>query len=120
MTPRSADDLLLAELNAPPDLDDGIESLRYWRDRRARLAWYRVRARREAAVMASRWERRVRAALFTQRGVSLGVRASAALLLGGLWMRRLPLKRAALVIGMVATLTLMLPLVALVVLLQQL
>ncbi|HVE67220.1 MAG TPA: hypothetical protein VNB64_01435, partial [Solirubrobacteraceae bacterium] len=44
-------------------LHDSIESLDYWRRRRARLPWHRRAARREAARMAVRWERRVRAAL---------------------------------------------------------
>lgn len=47
----------------PVPLHDSIESLDYWRRRRARLPWHRVAARREAARMAERWERRVRAAL---------------------------------------------------------
>jgi hypothetical protein len=56
----STDDQLLARLQAASDLGEGIESLSYWRARRARLAWHRIRARREAARMILRSERRVR------------------------------------------------------------
>jgi hypothetical protein len=50
-------------LLAPPALDDGIQSFTYWRKRRARLPWYRIAARREAARMMIRWEQRVAAEL---------------------------------------------------------
>ncbi|MBV9534635.1 MAG: hypothetical protein JO321_04385 [Solirubrobacterales bacterium] len=82
------DDRLLAQLQAPPDLRDGMHSLAYWRDRRQRLSWYRVGARREARRMIIRWERRVRDAMFVQRGVPITVRASAGLLLTRSRMRR--------------------------------
>ncbi|HYZ30598.1 MAG TPA: hypothetical protein VE570_16160 [Thermoleophilaceae bacterium] len=85
----SPDDVLLKRLQAPPDLRDGIESLRYWRERSERLAWYRVRARREARVMSKRWEKRVRAALLARRGTPLGTRVSAALLLGRISLERI-------------------------------
>lgn len=68
------DDELLERLQAPPDLRDGVNSLAYWRQRRARLPWYRRRARGEASRMALLWERRVRAALVHERGVPLGER----------------------------------------------
>jgi hypothetical protein len=74
----SADDELLARLQAPPDLCDGVESLAYWRGRRARLPWYRRRARREATHMILVWERRVLAALIAERGAPLWERARAA------------------------------------------
>jgi hypothetical protein len=45
---RSTDDQLLVRLLAPPDLDDGVQSLDYWRGRSRRLPWYRWGARREA------------------------------------------------------------------------
>jgi hypothetical protein len=76
----STDDRKLAALQAPPDLSDGVQSLAYWRERSRRLSWYRIRARREAERMTRRWEQRVRAALVSQRGVPLAVRASAGLL----------------------------------------
>jgi hypothetical protein len=79
--PLSADDQLLARLQAPPDLDDGLESLLYWRGRRERLSWYRRRARREAAQMTAVWERRVRAALLHQRAVPFAMRLEGARLI---------------------------------------
>lgn len=88
----SADDRLLAQLQAPPDLGEGVRSLAYWCDRRQRLAWYRLRARREATRMIVRWERRVRDAMLSQPGVPMAVRASAGLLVArtrlGRWSRR--------------------------------
>jgi hypothetical protein len=71
----------LAELLAPPALDDGIQSLTYWRDRRRRLPWYRISARREAARMMLRWERRVAAGLLAQRELRASTSLRATLLL---------------------------------------
>jgi hypothetical protein len=86
----SRDDELLAQLQAPPDLCDGLDSLAYWRGRRERLPWYRRRAKREAARMVFVWERRVRAAMLRQRGAPLASRFLAArLLVSG------PLRRSA-------------------------
>ena len=73
-----SDDELLAYLQSPPALHDGVESLAYWRGRRARLPWYRRRARREAAQMIVAWERRVAAALLAERGAPLRERLRAA------------------------------------------
>jgi hypothetical protein len=88
----SPDDELLARLEAPADLSDGVESLTYWSGRRARLPWYRPRARREASRMILVWERRVLAAVVAQRGASVSARLVAARLvvLGPLrrWVRR--------------------------------
>lgn len=84
----SADDRLLARLQAPPDLGEGIRSLAYWYERRQRLSWYRLRARREAMRMIVGWERRVRVAMFTQPGVPMAVRASAGLLVARTRIRR--------------------------------
>ena len=84
----STDDRLLARLEAPPDLRDGIHSLTYWHERRQRLAWYRVIARREAMRMIVRWEYRVQDAIFSQRGVLIAVRASASLLIARTRVRR--------------------------------
>ena len=94
----SADDELLARLQAPPDLRDGVDSLAYWRQRRARLAWYRRRARREAARMAVVWERHVRAALVHQRGVPLWERLQGAGLVASGPLRRWA-RRSLLAIG---------------------
>jgi hypothetical protein len=56
------DDLLLAELNAPPPLAEAREALAYWKQRLHSLPARRRRARREAAEMVERWQVRVRAA----------------------------------------------------------
>ena len=84
----SRDDELLARLQAPPDLSDGLDSLAYWRGRRERLPWYRRRAKREAARMVFVWERRVRAAMLRQRGAPLASRFLAARLLASGPLRR--------------------------------
>jgi hypothetical protein len=84
----SRDDELLARLQAPPDLGDGLDSLAYWRGRRERLPWYRRRAKREAARMVFVWERRVRAAMLRQRGAPLASRFLAARLLASGPLRR--------------------------------
>jgi hypothetical protein len=119
-TPSAAsDDRLLARLQSPPDLSEGLESLDYWRARRERLAWYRVGARREAALMTERWERRVRAALFSQRGVSLRVRASAGLVLVGMHVSRRRSRALVSLLGVVVLATLALPAVATIALLTQ-
>ena len=84
----TTDDRLLARLQSPPELGDGVEALDFWRQRSQRLPWYRVRARREATRMTLRWERRVRRALVSQRGVPVGTRASAGLLVARIRFRR--------------------------------
>jgi hypothetical protein len=84
----SADDQLLAQLEAPPDLGQGVEALAYWAQRRRRLSWYRIRARREAGRMSTTWEQRVRAALISQRAAPLDLRLSAGLLLARNLLRR--------------------------------
>ena len=84
----SVDDELLARLEAPPDLSDGLDSLAYWRARRERLPWYRRRAKREAARMVFAWERRVRAAMLRQRGAPLASRFRAVRLLAAGPVRR--------------------------------
>ena len=87
--PLSADDELLARLQAPPDLSDGLDSLAYWRGRRERLPWYRHRAKREAARMVVVWERRVRTAMLRQRGAPLASRFQAVRLLASGPLRRI-------------------------------
>jgi len=88
----ASDDELLARLQAPPDLCDGVESLAYWRTRLGRLPWYRRRARREASRMILVWERRVLAALLVERGPPLWARVRAARLVAAgplqRWARR--------------------------------
>ena len=77
----STDEQLLGRLLAPPDLDDGVESLDYWHRRCRRLSWWRIRARREAVRMTIRWEQRVGAALVSEHWTPLEVRSSAAVLI---------------------------------------
>src|SRR5436309_12638889 len=77
---RFADEQLLRRLLAPPDLNDGVEALGYWRARSRRLPWYRISARREASRMAVCWEKRVGAALVAQSGAPVASRLSAGLL----------------------------------------
>ena len=102
----SADDRLLAQLNAPPDLSEGLHSLAYWHQRRQRLAWYRLGARREATQMIFRWEHRVRHAMLSQRGVPIAVRTSAGLLVARIRLRRWG-RRAAIAVTAVLAATLM-------------
>ncbi len=106
---RFTDEQLLARLLAPPDLEDGVQSLGYWRQRERQLPWYRMSARREAARMTIRWEQRVSAALVAQRGAPTAIRFSAGLLVArarlGRWSRRVRialLATATIAIGLVA------------------
>jgi hypothetical protein len=94
------DDRLLGRLQAPPELSEGIRSLSYWHERRRRLSWYRIRARREAMGMIVRWEQRVQDAMFSQPGAPIAVRATAGLLVARTrlwrWSRRTVLAMTAL------------------------
>jgi hypothetical protein len=76
----------------PFGFHDAVESLAYWHGRRARLPWWRVAARREAARMTVTWERRLRAGVVRAPGLPLGARIDAAALvartMGGRWARR--------------------------------
>jgi hypothetical protein len=88
----SADEQLLASLLAPVDLDDGVQSLDYWRGRNRRLPWYRWGARREAIRMTVRWEHRVSEALVSQRRAPFEARLAAGVLVArtrlARWTRR--------------------------------
>jgi hypothetical protein len=88
----SADEQLLVSLLAPVDLDDGVQSLDYWRGRSRRLPWYRWGARREAMRMIVRWEHRVSEALVSQRRAPLEARLAAGVLVArtrlARWTRR--------------------------------
>lgn len=88
----SKDEQLLGRLLAPPDLDDGVESLNYWHRRSRRLSWWRIWARREAVRMTIVWEQRVGSALLLQHRKPLEVRSSAAVLVArtrlSRWTRR--------------------------------
>jgi hypothetical protein len=59
---HDGDDRLLADLHAPPPLDEAREALAYWRHRLRMLPRYRRAQRREARAMVARWEERVRRA----------------------------------------------------------
>jgi hypothetical protein len=95
------DDELVARLQAPPDLCDGVEALAYWRTRLGRLPWYRRRARREASHMILVWERRVLAALLAERGAPLWARVRAARLVAAGRLRRWA-RRGGFVVGTAA------------------
>lgn len=77
----STDKQLLGRLLAPPYLEDGVESLEYWRRRSRQLPWYRIRARREAVRMTVRWEQRVAAALFSRHRAPIESRLAAGVLI---------------------------------------
>ena len=89
---ETKDEHLLGRLLAPPDLDDAVESLDYWRRRRQRLPWYQIRARREAMRMMVHWEQRVGAAIVSQHPAPLEARFSAGVLVARIrlvrWTRR--------------------------------
>lgn len=78
------------------DFDDAVEALEYWRDRRARLAWHRRAARREAERMVDAWERRIRRAVLRDPTLPTPARFDAGLLVlrtraaivGRRWRRR--------------------------------
>jgi hypothetical protein len=101
----SIDEQLLGRLLAPPDLDDGVESLDYWHRRCRNLSWWRIRARREAVRMTIRWEQRVGAALVAQHWTPLVVRTSAAGLVArtrlARWTRRAGIAMLAMVMTVV-------------------
>ena len=99
----SKDEQLLGRLLAPPDLDDGVESLDYWHRRYRRLSWWRVRARREAVRMTIRWEQRVGAALVSPHWTPLEVRTSAAALVARTRLARWTRRAAIAVRAMVTT-----------------
>src|SRR6516165_5197812 len=100
---RSKDDQLLRRLLAPPDLDDGVESLNYWHRRCRRLSWWRIRARREAGRMTILWEQRVGAALVSQNWTPLEVRSSAAVLVARTRVARWTRRAGITVLAMVMT-----------------
>lgn len=97
------DEQLLRQLLAPPDLDDGVQSLNYWRRRSRQLPWYRTRARREAVRITARWEQRVRAALFSQHPAPLEARLSAGVLLARTRLARWTRRTATAVLAAVTT-----------------
>lgn len=56
---QDRDLVLIEELLAPPPLEDARSSLEFWQRRHQNLPLYRFSARREAKVMAGRWQERV-------------------------------------------------------------
>jgi hypothetical protein len=79
---RHADELLLEEMLAPPPLEQARSSLEFWRQRRRRLAFFRVTERREADEMIRRWHARVEAAERARFGTGLDGRIRRLLVLG--------------------------------------
>ena len=65
------DRALLAEMTAPPSLEQARSSLAYWSERRATLPVYRRHARREADEMIRRCRERVAAAERMRYGTGL-------------------------------------------------
>lgn len=59
---RDSDDALLADLAAPPSLDDAQEAYDYWTKRRVELPRHKRRKRKEAEKMVLRWKQRLAAA----------------------------------------------------------
>jgi hypothetical protein len=97
------DEQLLRRLLAPPDLNDGVESLDFWHRRSRDLSWWRIRARREAARMTVRWEQRVGAALVSQRWTPLDARTSASVLVARTRMARWTRRAGIVVLATVMT-----------------
>lgn len=59
---RDSDDALLADLTAPPSLEDAQEAYDYWSERRSELPRHKRHERKEAEQMAVRWKQRLEAA----------------------------------------------------------
>jgi hypothetical protein len=59
---RSRDDALLADLTAPPPLEEARESYDFWQRRLSQLPIHKRAERREAQQMAARWKQRLAAA----------------------------------------------------------
>jgi hypothetical protein len=99
----STDEQLLRRLLAPPDLDDGVESLDYWHRRSRDLSWWRIRARREAVRMTIRWEQRVGAAIVSQHWTRVDSRTSAAVLVARTRLARWTRRAGTAILAAVAT-----------------
>jgi hypothetical protein len=108
----SADERLLARLQRPPALGEGVEALEYWRQRSRRLPRYRFRARREAVRMTLSWEQRVRRALVSQPDVPVAARLGAALLVARTRLRRWSRRSAIVLTAVVAVAVLSVPFLA--------
>jgi len=68
---RDSDDALLADLTAPPSLEDAQEAYDYWSKRRAELPRPKRHERKEAEQMAARWKQRLAAAHRERYGAGL-------------------------------------------------
>ena len=62
------------------DVDDAVGALQYWRTRRERLPWHRRADRREADLMVTNWERRLRGAVLCDPSLTLTERVEAGVL----------------------------------------
>jgi hypothetical protein len=105
---ESTDEQHLRRLLAPPDLDDGVESLDYWRRRTQQLPWHRIRARREAVRMTIRWEQRVGAAIVGPHRAPLEARLSAGVLVARTRLARWTRRAAIAVLATVTTVVVLL------------
>ena len=92
------------------DVTDAVESLTYWRGREQRLPWYRVGARREARELARRWEARVTRAVLWERGVPLRTRLTAGLVVSGMRLERVRVRRWLVGLAVFATTIVVVPL----------
>jgi hypothetical protein len=68
---RESDEALLADLTAPPPLEQARESYDYWRQRAADLPVYKRAERKEAQAMAQQWKERVAQAERARYGPSV-------------------------------------------------
>jgi len=85
---RDPDLVLIESMLAPPPLEDARSSLEYWQRRRKALPLHRRAARREAKVMATRWQERVRAAELAGFEASMAGRLLARLGISSIWFQR--------------------------------
>jgi hypothetical protein len=68
---RESDEALLADLTAPPPLEQARESYDYWRKRAAELPVHKRKERKEAQAMAQQWKERLAEAERARFGPSL-------------------------------------------------
>lgn len=108
--PHSEDDALVAELTAPPTLEEARESHDYWRRRLADLPRHRRSERKEATEMVARAKERLEAA--ERRHYGPGAVEQLLEALGIRW--RPNLRRLIIRFGVVATLLMIVLVVAIV------
>ncbi len=68
---RDSDDALLADLTAPPSLQDAQEAYDYWTIRRVELPRHKRHERKEAEQMVLRWKQRLAASRRDKYGPGL-------------------------------------------------